>query len=184
MRAFAHLPLRTGRLELRALRETDVAAHFGIHGDPEVMRYRDAPIRKDDRRARAMVARDLDQTTRDCLRLGIEPADGGTLLETCAPGRIDEQCRRAEIGFVHGHPSWGRGYMHEALSALIEYAFIELDLDRLGAETDPRNGRSTHLLVRPGFVPEDLFRERCIVEGEVSDSAMVGLLRREWRRAP
>jgi len=148
------------------------------------MRYWDAPIWKDDQRGSAMVARDHAATGTDCLRLGIALADNGSLLGTCALWDIDAQCRRAEVGFVLGHPSWGRGYMHEALSALIDYAFIELDLNRLEAETDPRNGRSPHLLVRLGFVPEDLFRERCIVEGEVSDSVMVGPLRREWRRAP
>jgi ribosomal-protein-alanine N-acetyltransferase len=131
-----------------------------------------------------MVARDLAQATGEYLRLGIASADSGTLLGTCALWRIDDQCRRAEIGFVLGSRSWGRGYMHEALSALVDYAFTELDLNRLEADTDPRNARSTHLLERLGFVQEGLFRERCIVEGEVSDSAMYGLIRRDWRRAP
>jgi ribosomal-protein-alanine N-acetyltransferase len=71
--------------------------------------------------------------------------------------------------------------MHEALSALLDYAFTELDLNRIEADTDPRNARSTRLLERLGFSKEGLFRERCIVDGEVSDSAMYGLLRREWR---
>lgn len=36
-------------------------------------------------------------------------------------------------------------------------------------------------LERLGFVKEGHLRERWIVEGEVSDTGLYGLLRREWR---
>jgi len=184
MQAFANLPIRTARLELRPLRDADVAVLFEIHSDPKVMRYWDAPIWKNDERGRAMVARDLALTTRDHLRLGIELAAGGKLLGTCALWRIDAQCRRAEIGYVLGSESWGHGYMREALSALLDYAFTELNLNRVEADTDSRNERSARVLERLKFSQEGLFRERCIVDGEVSDAAMYGLLRREWNQEP
>jgi ribosomal-protein-alanine N-acetyltransferase len=183
MRAFANLPIRTARLELRPLREADVAALFEIHSDATAMRYWDAPMWKSDERGRAMVARDVALTTMDYLRLGIALAASGTLLGTCALWKIDTQSRRAEIGYILGCRNWGRGYMHEALGALLQYAFTELNLNRIEADTDPRNVRSTRLLERLGFSKEGLFRERCIVEGEVSDAAMYGLLSREWSHA-
>jgi [ribosomal protein S5]-alanine N-acetyltransferase len=74
--------------------------------------------------------------------------------------------------------------MHEALSALLDYAFTELNLNRVEADTDPRNERSARLLDRLKFSKEGLFRERCIVDGEISDAAMYGLLRREWNQEP
>ena len=180
MQAFANLPIRTARLQLRPLREADVSPLFEIHSDPEAMRYWDAPIWKSDERGRAMVARDLAQTGRDYLRLGIALAADGELLGTCALWSINAQSRRAEIGFILGSRNWGRGFMHEALSALLDYGFGELDLNRVEADTDPRNERSARVLERLGFLKEGLFRERCIVDGEVSDAAMYGLLRREW----
>lgn len=180
MHAFANLPLRTARLELRPLREADVAALFRIHSDPGAMRYWDSPTWRNDERGRGMVARDLALTTRDYLRLGVELAASGELLGTCALWGINEQSRRAEIGYILSPQGWGRGYMYEALSALLEYAFHELNLNRIEADTDPRNERSVRLLGRLGFSQEGLFRERCIVDGEISDAAMFGLLRREW----
>ena len=182
MHAFANLPIRTARLKLRPLCEADVSPLFAIHSDAKSMRYWDAPIWKSDERGRAMVARDLSLMTTDYLRLGIELGGSGTLLGTCALWGINVQCRRAEIGFILGSQSWGRGYMHEALSALLDYGFNELDLNRVEAETDPRNERSARLLDRLGFSKEGLFRERCIVDGEISDGAMYGLLRREWNQ--
>jgi RimJ/RimL family protein N-acetyltransferase len=73
--------------------------------------------------------------------------------------------------------------MHEALTAFIGYGFAALDLNRLEADTDPRNERSMRLLERLGFAKEGHFRERWIVGGEVSDAAMYGLLRRDWAGA-
>jgi RimJ/RimL family protein N-acetyltransferase len=49
------------------------------------------------------------------------------------------------------------------------------------AETDTRNTASGRVLEKLGFVREGLLREDCIVDGEVSDSWVYGLLRREWK---
>ena len=165
------------------MREADVASLFEIHSDPRAMRYWDAPIWNNDERGRAMVARDLALTTRDYLRLGIKLAAGGRLLGTCALWGINVQCRRAEVGYILDSQSWGQGYMQEALSALLGYAFTELNLNRIEADTDPRNEPSARLLDLLGFSKEGHFRERCIVDGEVSDAAMYGLLQREWSQA-
>jgi [ribosomal protein S5]-alanine N-acetyltransferase len=70
--------------------------------------------------------------------------------------------------------------MQEALVAFIGHGFAELGLNRIEADTDPRNERSMRLLERLHFVQEGHFRERWIVDGEVSDSALFGLLRRDW----
>lgn len=102
MQTFANLPIRTARLELRPLREPDVAPLFESHSDPKAMGYWDASMWKNDERGRAIVARGLALTTRDYLRLGIELAASGKLLGTCALWGINAQCRRAEIGYILG----------------------------------------------------------------------------------
>ncbi len=79
-------------------------------------------------------------------------------------------------------PAWGQGYMNEALSGLIDYAFAELNLNRIEADIDPRNESSRRVLERLKFVREGYLRERWIVGEEVSDTALYGLLQREWKR--
>ena len=71
--------------------------------------------------------------------------------------------------------------MHEALSALVDYAFKTLGLNRLEADIDPRNHASARTLERLGFQKEGHLRERWIVSGEISDTWWYGLLRRDWR---
>jgi RimJ/RimL family protein N-acetyltransferase len=40
---------------------------------------------------------------------------------------------------------------------------------------------SARVLEKLGFVREGTLREDCVVNGEVSDSWVYGLIRREWR---
>ena len=65
--------------------------------------------------------------------------------------------------------------------ALLQWAFEALDLNRVQAETDTRNMASARVLEKLGFEREGTLREDCVVNGEVSDSWVYGLLRREWR---
>lgn len=96
---------------------------------------------------------------------------------------MHRQNRRAEIGYALARAHWGHGYMGEALQALPGFAFTDLDLHRLEADIDPRNAASAAALARLGFIQEGLLRERWIVAGEISDSALYGLLRRDWTTA-
>lgn len=96
--------------------------------------------------------------------------------------RFDEESGRAEIGYALAHAHWGKGYMQEAWSTLIDWAFHAASLRRLEAEVDPRNKSSTRLLLRLGFTKEGLLRERWITKGEATDVETFGLLGREWKK--
>ena len=181
MLPFQDLPLRTDRLILRPLRETDAEALFGIFSDERVMRYWSTPPWTSREPAQDMIATDMAHTTRDHLRLGIELVESGLVLGTCSLFSINSACRRAEVGYGLGSFAWGQGYMHEALQALLDFGFGELDLNRVEADIDPRNSASARTLERLGFTQEGYLRERWIVAGEISDTALYGLLRREWR---
>ncbi|GAQ53144.1 putative ribosomal N-acetyltransferase YdaF [Streptomyces acidiscabies] len=63
---------------------------------------------------------------------------------------------------------------------MLRWAFDTLDLNRVQAEADTRNVASARVLEKLGFVREGTLREDCVVNGEVSDSWVYGLLRREW----
>ena len=93
---------------------------------------------------------------------------------------FSEQSGRADIGYGLAREHWGRGFMNEALIAVVDFAFGPLGLRRLEADIDPRNQASLRALERIGFVREGLLRERWQVGDEISDTAFMGLLAREW----
>ncbi|HUG24063.1 GNAT family N-acetyltransferase [Piscinibacter sp.] len=177
---FGPLVLHTERLTLRRLVPADAEALFDVHSDAQVMRYWSTPPWSDLERARQSIESDMQP---DHLRLAIERTDRAGLIGTCSLFDFHVPSRRAELGYALALAHWGRGYMHEALTAFVEHAFTTLSLNRLEADIDPRNDGSRKSLERLGFKKEGHLRERWIVDGEVSDSGLYGLLRADWKAA-
>lgn len=182
MPAFDDLELLTERLRLRPLREADAPALLALFSDPEVMRYWGTPAWTSIEQAHELIAEDEVAMREGAhVRLGIERRSDAVFLGTCSLFHLMPACRRAELGYALSSTAWGHGYMHEALVALVDYAFSELGLNRLEADIDPRNDASARSLERLGFQKEGYLPERWIVDGVVSDTAFYGLLAREWR---
>jgi RimJ/RimL family protein N-acetyltransferase len=169
--------LNTERLLLRPLIETDAETLYTIFSDAAVMRYWNTAPWEHVGEARDAIANDFEaRRTGSYLQLGIEKNADAQLIGTCTLFNFNHQCRRAELGYALARSVWGRGFMHEALSALLDYAFAELNLHRIEAEIDPRNFASAKTLDRLGFLKEGHLRDRWMVSGEGSDSHLYGLL--------
>jgi RimJ/RimL family protein N-acetyltransferase len=57
-----------------------------------------------------------------------------------------------------------------------------MGLNRIEADIHPDNLASARTLDKLGFVREGLLRERWIVEGEISDTVLYGLLLSDWSK--
>ena len=181
MPAFDQLILTTDRLRLRPYVASDAEALFSIYSDVRVMRYWSYPPWPTIDKAHEMIAQDATALAAgDHLRLGLETRGEARLIGHCSLFHLNAQCQRAEIGYGLSFDAWGHGYMHEALTAVLSYGFAELALNRVEADIDPRNAVSAKTLERLGFQREGFLRERWVVNGEVSDSGLYGLLRRDW----
>jgi ribosomal-protein-alanine N-acetyltransferase len=182
MIAFNTIELHTARLLLRPFREGDEEALFAIYSDPQVSRYLPRGPWIDIASARERIAKDVaGMASGEYVRLAIVRREDGLVIGDCCLFEFNQQCRRAEIGYSQLRSEWGNGYVNEALRALVELAFTELDLNRIEADIDPRNEASGRSLERLGFVKEGHLRERWIVEGEVSDTGLYGLIRSDWK---
>ena len=179
---FDQIRLQTARLVLRPFRDGDAAGLYAIYSDPDVCRYLPRGAWTDLSQAHERIAKDIAaMATNESLRLAIVTRDDDKVIGDCCLFAFMKQCRRAELGYSQARSAWGNGYLSEALHALVEFAFSELDLIRLEADIDPRNGASARSLGRLGFTKEGHLRDRWIVEGEVSDTGLYGLLRSDWQ---
>lgn len=184
MTALATPTLSTPRLRLRPVTDADVEALFAQHRDAHVLRYWDAPPWTDRGRAERFVAASRQLADDGAgVRLAVDRTADGAFLGWCSLSRWNPDYRSAEIGYCYGEAAWGYGYATEAARGLLGWAFDTLDLHRVQAETDTRNAASARVLEKLGFVREGTLREDCVVAGEVSDSWVYGLLRREWTPA-
>ena len=174
--------LHTARLRLRPFTGADADQLFALHSSAHVLCYWDAPPWSDRARADRFIAA-CRQMAEDGsgARLAMERASDGAFVGWCALSRWNPDYRSAAIGYVLVEAAWGQGYTTEAARAVLQWAFDSLDLNRVQAETDTRNVASARVLEKLGFVREGTLREDCVVNGDVSDSWVYGLLRREWR---
>lgn len=179
--SFADCRLETRRLRLRPLEEGDAPALLALFSDPQVMRYWSTPPWTGIERALQTIASDRESMAAgEHLRLAITRRDDPLLIGTCTLFNLVPACRRAEIGYALAPAHQGHAYMDEALRALLRHGFTTMQLNRVEADIDPRNEASARTLERLGFRREGLLRQRWVVDGEVSDSAIYGLLHADW----
>lgn len=84
--------------------------------------------------------------------------------------RLHPDYFRAELGYML-HPDYqGKGLMQEALQAIINFGFTELNLHTIEAVIDPANIASEKILQKLGFIKEAHFRENVFFDGRFLDS--------------
>lgn len=83
----------------------------------------------------------------------------------------------AVIGYSLDARAQGRGLMTEALISLVDYAFTELDLNRLMANYRPENQRSAEVLKRLGFTEEGFAKEYLFIDGAWRDHVLTSIVR-------
>ncbi len=177
--------ITTPRLVLRWISEDDIGGLHEIFSDPKVTRYwSSGPLANRD--AAAAMQREIAASNESdkMIKWGLALRESNSVIGTATLFNLNLDNGRAELGYAMGSAYWGKGYMHEALQALVSHAFDVMDLRRLEADVDPRNAASIRSLERLGFQREGFLRERWCVEGEIQDAYFYGLLRREWQPPP
>lgn len=175
--------LHTARLRLRPFAGTDANRLFALHSNADVLRYWDAPPWTERARAELFIAACHEMAEEGTgTRLAIDRASDDSFIGWCGVTRWNPEYRSASLGYCLDGAAWGHGYATEAARAMLQWAFDTLHLNRVQAEADTRNAASARVLEKLGFVREGTLREDCIVNGEISDSWVYGLIRREWRQ--
>ncbi len=80
------------------------------------------------------------------------------------------------LGYWLDEAEQGRGYMTEALEAIIPFARDDLGLHRLQAACVPHNNRSRSLLQRVGFAEEGFAPSYVSINGAWEDHVLYGLI--------
>jgi len=157
--------LETERLRLRPLTEKDLGFIYRLFSNPKTNWYSSYPNLATPEEARRMFEGYLRPGFEDRFRVAAELRQTCEAVGTLGLYKYSERDRRAELGFELLRSHLGRGYMAEAVGALLGYTFGELGLNRVEATVDPLNLRSVRLLERLGFTMEGRMRERYLYKG-------------------
>ncbi len=87
----------------------------------------------------------------------------------------------AEMAVGIGEPAYrGHGYGSDALGLILNYAFSELNLFRVGLSVMDYNTAAIKAYERAGFVLEGRRRQMVLREGQRFDLLLYGITRDEW----
>lgn len=104
----------------------------------------------------------------------------GKVIGDCTLWNLAHESSCGELGYELHSSCWGKGIASEAISAVIEFGFEKMELNRIEACPFSSNESSGKLLLRHGFRLEGNLRERVFFNGKYHDQLYYGLLRYEW----
>ena len=173
--------IETERLILRGPKQSDLQAIYDVHTDPDVMRYYGVPLYDSLDKAQ----RDFDWMNKLVAeKTGFRPVitlkDDDVYIGDVGFDNYVKKSNRMELGYILAKKHWGKGLMTEAIRAVLEYGFMEMELNRVQALVDPRNVGSRRVLEKNGFKYEGTLREyEFEIDGYV-DLEMYSILKREF----
>lgn len=113
-------------------------------------------------------------------QFAIASASSNELLGDCALHTPSAEPRIVEIGFTLAPEHQGKGYVNEAVSALLDYIFHTLGKHKVIAFSDVRNEKSIRVLERLGMRREGHFLQNYMAKGQWVDEYQYSLLQSEW----
>jgi ribosomal-protein-alanine N-acetyltransferase len=150
--------IHTARLLLRKPRTTDAPVMFTAYAqDPAVTRYLTWCPHANIAETRAVIDRFLTAWERQegfCWFLFTNDTD--EMIGSIAARPENDGFN---LGFLLARPHWGKGYMPEAIAAVVKWAFTEPWVSRVSAACDIENHSSARTLEKAGFVRERILHE-------------------------
>lgn len=175
---FDHFPiLESKRLLFRNFDLEDSEMLFSIRSNPTVLKYMDAFPQKDAVAATLLIQNNWKAfSNKEGLNWAIVEKESQQFIGYFGFWRLIKNHCRAEIGYAL-HPSyWNKGYMHETVQSMLDFAFNQLRLHSIEANVNPNNKASIALLKKNGFVQEAYFKEDYLFDGQFLDSMIFSRL--------
>lgn len=167
-------------IQVREIIEEDVPVINQWRNDPEVMQYLTNQFRYIGLQADRNWFAYYQQHRNEAVRLAI--LDEGSLVGTVQLTQIDRMNQQAEYSIMIGeknHQSKGLG--RQATRAILNHAFLDLNLHRIYLTVLPENERAIRLYESIGFQREGIYRKSLFKNGQFVDVLGMSLLRDEYQ---
>jgi ribosomal-protein-alanine N-acetyltransferase len=168
--------LTTERLILRCLELSDDQLLFKLRSNENVNKYIVRTKQKDIKEIRAFISKINDEiNNNEWIYWVISLKDDPTLIGDICLWNFSDEKTVAEIGYELDPAFQGKGIMSEALKKIIEYGFMEIELQSIEAYTHKKNDNSTKLLQKYNFIQD---AER--IDKENTDNIIFTLSKQNW----
>ncbi|MDF2520579.1 MAG: acetyltransferase [Clostridia bacterium] len=110
----------------------------------------------------------------------IEKLDG-TVIGKCGTMGLDWKDACTTVWIFIGKPeNRGKGYGTEALKLFVDFAFMEMNLNRVQLLVFDFNKRAISSYEKVGFVVEGIYKQEVYRNGSYHDVYQMGILRKEY----
>jgi len=168
---FGYLPvLETDRLLLRPVTKEDREDMYEYGSDSELTRYVTWHTYQSIDDADAFIEHLLGLYAEGQVApWAIQDKESGRMIGTAGYVNWDIRQFRAEIGYALARPYWNRGYMTEAMNAILQFGREHMKLMRIEARCMPENIGSGRVLEKLGMQYEGLLRKHLYAKGRFHD---------------
>ena len=172
--------LDTPRLSLVELTEHHCADLFAMFTNPHVTQYFPVIPMREEKDLLKMITLFKDRyAAQTGIRWGIVLQGQDTVIGTAGFNSFTIGHKASLVYALHPNEQ-GKGLITEALQAILQFGFEELNVNRIEAEVMPGNTASEKVLGKLEFIYEGLLREWMYWQGIRSDIKMYSLLASEW----
>jgi len=170
--------LNTPRLTLRRFTPDDAEDMYrNWAGDDEVTRFLTWPTHKNAEESREILLRWEEQyESEKCYLWCIELKQTGRAIGSIGAVKVRDEIEAAEIGYCIGRAYWHRGLTSEAFSAVIDFFFSQVGLNRIEAYHDPNNPNSGKVMRKCGLLYEGTRIQADKNNTGICDAALYGMI--------
>jgi RimJ/RimL family protein N-acetyltransferase len=160
--------VHTARLVLRRPKSADADAIFAAYArDPEVSRYTTWRPHADIEETRTYLASCNDAWERGSARTYVITFPGSAAIGALELRPGIPHPHSVSVGYVLARSRWGRGYMSEALTVVVDELITQGDVFRIWAICDVENRPSARVMEKAGLRYEALLR-RWVIHPNIS----------------
>lgn len=179
---FTMMPtIRTKRLTLRAAKMSDAEDLYEYSRDPAVAKHVLWDAHTSIHQTRAYIRYLIRQYKNgQPSSFVISITETGKVVGTIGFMWIQQENRSAEVGYSLSRAYWNQGIMTEALTALLDFGFLKLNLNRIEAQHESDNPASGRVMAKAGMSFEGRLRQRIYNKGRFADVDLYSILRQEY----
>lgn len=170
--------ITTERLILRAVEMSDDEAMFALRSNNEVNKYvGNAKPQSIEDIHKLIKLLQNNAANNEAIFWVICTKEDPTLIGTICFWNISNENETIEIGYTLLPHVQGKGYMNEAMSAVIPYGFDTMQAKSIEAFTHKDNVPSARVLERNGFKRDSALQEKYIDDAHAKDMVIYSLHR-------
>ena len=175
--------IETTRLTLRRLELADAEMMFSNWtGDDNVTRFLRWNAHKTIEDTKNMIQQWVNNYQDDSTYYWGVYLKDGEMIGSIGVTIVSEYDFKGELGYKIGRRWWNQGYSSEAARAVIDYMFLNTDVERIESFCSVENLASRKVMEKVGMCYEGLLRHYYKTRDGFHDCTIYGIIREEWKR--